>query len=66
MRARFGEPIVFAGTEQKTFFNDILSAYAGRIVINLYRKRKVMVGTAANCLMVGAKRGSPHQSWSVP
>jgi len=60
LRARFGDRLLFAGKDQKTFTDNFLSATPDGLITNLTAAEKSEIGTDADCAMAECKTADPR------
>lgn len=65
MRARFGDRLLYAGSEQKTLVKGKLSATPDGIIVNLTRAERMLAETRANCVTVECKTVDPRTNLSA-
>jgi hypothetical protein len=60
MRARFGKRLLYSGDEQKTFFNELLSATPDGLVIELTDEERKLLDIDTDAVMVECKTADPR------
>ena len=65
LRKRFGDRLVFAGRNQRTFVSDFLSATPDGMIVDLTAEEKAEIGTDADCVMVECKTADPRTNLDV-
>jgi hypothetical protein len=60
LRARFGDRLLFAGKDQKTFVDSFLSATPDGLIVNLRQSEQNEIGIQSNCVMVECKTADPR------
>lgn len=65
LRARFGDRLVLAGRNQRTFVSDFLSATPDGMIINLTPEERAEIGTEADCVMVECKTADPRTNLDI-
>ena len=66
MRAQFGERLLFAGAEQKTFVHNFLSATPDGLICNLTPTERRAIGTDSGCVLVECKTYDPRTNLAEP
>jgi hypothetical protein len=60
MRQRFGDRLMFAGKEQKTFIDSFLSATPDGLIDGLTLQEQQEIGIKADCILVECKTSDPR------